>query len=223
MKGKRTFTITEAEQIKVLINQKLKATATEQKSIRNKIRKLGFYASDFGLNGGYTVNDFTGYITVIGEGKISNSILFKKNIPIQIKTTIGKRNESDEAYIINICDKILKEDALRQHRFDFLLGDSGVKLPVDAYYPKHNLVIEYLEKQHTESVKFFDRRETVSGVGRGEQRKIYDERRRVLIPKNGIQFITFCYSEFEHKSNKKLNRITEKDKEIIKNKLKKIL
>ncbi|WP_309751901.1 hypothetical protein [Novosphingobium sp.] len=45
-------------------------------------------------------------------------------------------------------------------------------LPVDAWYPELALVIEYRERQHSEAVKFFDQRETVSGVGRGEQRRI---------------------------------------------------
>ena len=44
-------------------------------------------------------------------------------------------------------------------------------------------MIEYCERQHTEAVAFFDHNErlTVSGVTRGEQRKIYDQRRRDLL------------------------------------------
>lgn len=222
MKGKKNFTQAEAEQIKALIVKKLKADATEQKSIRNKIRKLGFFASDFGLRGGYTVNDFLRYITIAG-GAVSTTSpsVIKNSITPKIKQSDAKRRDSDETYIISICDEILNEESLKQHRFNFLRGDSGVMLPVDAYYPNHNLVIEFMEKQHSEPVKFFDKKQTVSGVGRGEQRKIYDERRKELIPKNGINFITFSYNEFEHKSNKRLVRNIESDKEIIKNKLKK--
>ena len=58
----------------------------------------------------------------------------------------ARRAKSDEAWIIDICDRILGIKALRQHRFPFLLGDPGragrrVQLPVDAYYPDLNLVV----------------------------------------------------------------------------------
>jgi hypothetical protein len=95
-------------------------------------------------------------------------------------TPISKSKDSDENYVLNLCDEVLNQKGLRQHRFDFLRGDSGTKLPVDIYYPSLNLVIEYRETQHTNSVKHFDKPDvmTVSGVHRGEQRKIYDQRRR---------------------------------------------
>jgi len=110
--------------------------------------------------------------------------------------------------------------ALRQHRFDFLKGDSGTRLPVDAYYPSLNLVVEFKERQHTEEVKFFDRRQTVSGVGRGDQRKLYDQRRRDILPKHGIKLIELDYSDFEHTSGKKLVRNKENDLKVIREKLK---
>ncbi|WP_304063623.1 hypothetical protein [Pedobacter glucosidilyticus] len=110
----------------------------------------------------------------------------------------------------------MKQKALRQYRFDFLRGDSGVKLPVDAYYPDLKLVIEYRERQHTEEVKFFDKRITSSGVSRGEQRKQYDEKRRIVIPKNGLQLIEINYSDLEHTKSKRLMRNTELDWESIK-------
>jgi hypothetical protein len=92
------------------------------------------------------------------------------------------RADSDEHYLIDICDRVLGRTALRQHRFDFLVGDPGrsgrcARLPVDAWYPDLKLVIEVMEVQHSEAVPLFDRRQTVSGVARGEQRRIYDRRR----------------------------------------------
>ncbi|MDV3858721.1 hypothetical protein CMT88_11535 [Elizabethkingia anophelis] len=133
---------------------------------------------------------------------------------------VSNREHSDEAYILNLCDELLGLLGLRQHRFDFLKGDSGTKLPVDIYYPRLKLVIEYREKQHSEEVKFFDQRKTSSGMTRGEQRKKYDELRRIEIPKNDISLIEFDYSEFEHKKTKKLSREREKDIKIIETKLK---
>ncbi|KGN75654.1 hypothetical protein HQ47_01590 [Porphyromonas macacae] len=58
MKGKRKFTEDEANKIRSLISQKLLASTKEQKKIREKIRDLGFYFSDFSNKKGYTVDDF---------------------------------------------------------------------------------------------------------------------------------------------------------------------
>ncbi|MBL4561823.1 MAG: hypothetical protein JKX79_12660 [Labilibaculum sp.] len=223
MKGRSHFSNTEVEQLKILITQKLKADSNAQKGIRNKIRKIGFYASDFGLRGGYTVSDFLHVITTDDTIKTKTVAATKTTSLTKAKTAKGGRKDSDEAYIINICDKVLQEKAIRQHRFDFLRGDSGVKLPVDAFYVKHNLVIEYMEKQHSEPVEFFDKKQTVSGVGRGEQRKMYDERKKILIPENGINFLALNYSEFKHRSNKTLLRDLANDEVVIKLKLEKYL
>ncbi len=49
-----------------------------------------------------------------------------------------------------------------------MLGDPGKnarrsKLPVDAYFPESNLIVEYREKQHLQPVGFMDKRITISG------------------------------------------------------------
>lgn len=218
MKSKQSFTRAEAEEIVNLINEKLKATPTKQKGIRDKIRKIGFYASDYGFRDGYTAEQFLQVANIVG-GKSPDKPVSEIKAPIvQQERTIAKsnlRSQSDESYVIDLCDEILKLKALRQHRFDFLVGDSGTKLPVDAYYPSLNLVIEFKERQHTEEVKFFDKRQTVSGMGRGEQRKLYDQRRREVLPKQGIKLIELDYSDFEHSNNKKLLRNKKSDLMVI--------
>lgn len=118
------------------------------------------------------------------------------------KPIITKHKIKDEIYVIDLCDEILGTKALRQHCFDFLRGDSingkrGRKLRVDAYYESKNLVIEYNEKQHTEDVAFFDRKKTISGITRKEQRKLYDERRKVVLPQHGISLVVISYNDFE--------------------------
>jgi hypothetical protein len=117
----------------------------------------------------------------------------------------------DEKYIIGLCDSILKEKGSPQHRFDFLRGDSGRRLPVDAFYAEHRLVIEFHEKQHTEGVPFFDKRPTVSGVPRGEQRSIYDQRRREVLIENKIKLLVLSIQEFPHTRRKKLLLEAEED------------
>ena len=132
----------------------------------------------------------------------------------------------DETYILDICDKVLIHKSCRQHRFSFLLGDANKKgtrrkLPVDAFYPCLNLVLEYREKQHSEPVKIFDRRETISGCTRGEQRRKYDQRRRDVLaePEHGLCLVEFDYSEFAHRANKRLIQNEQDDTEIVKRKL----
>lgn len=133
----------------------------------------------------------------------------------------------DENYVLDMCDRVLNQTSTRQHKFDFLLGDTNsngiaVRLPVDAYYENLNLVIEYRERQHTESVTFFDKpnRMTVSGVHRGEQRKIYDERRRNLIPKNGLTLVEISYTDFSHDNQKRIIRNEKQDPEVVRKLLK---
>jgi hypothetical protein len=104
---------------------------------------------------------------------------------------VPSRTLSNEAYVIDLRDEVLDAPALRRHRFGFLRRDAapgkqGARLPVDAYYPDHHLVVEYRELQHTESIPIMDRRLTASGVDRGAQRAIYDQRRCGLLPRHGI-------------------------------------
>lgn len=223
MKSKPSFAKAEADEIVKLIIAKQKAEPTKQKRIRDKIRQLGFFASDYGFRDGYTAEQFLSVAKIVD----SNNILAIQLPPqIKLKPAVASglvsksRSESDESYVIDLCDEVLQQKSLRQHRFDFLRGDSGTKLPVDAYYPSLNLVIEFKERQHTEQVKFFDKRQTVSGMGRGDQRVLYDQRRREVLPKQGIKLIELDYSDFEHTGRKKLVRNREVDLKVIFKKLK---
>ena len=115
----------------------------------------------------------------------------------------------DEDYILDLCDEVLQEKSARQYRgFAFLTGDTGRRLPVDAYYASRNLVVECHERQHTEDVTFFDKpsKMTCSGVSRKEQRRIYDDRRRSLLPANQISLVILDFSMFECDAKKRLRR-----------------
>lgn len=163
------------------------------------------------------------YWYIVREGAEYEPLVPANTISKKQKAVL-KRESSDEYYIIDLCDEILQLKASRQHTFDFLEGDlhkNGVtrtKLPLDAYYLSLNLVVEYLERQHTEEVSLFDKpdRLTVSGVSRGEQRKKYDERRRKVLKSKEIGLVEVDYSLFEFDKQKKLVRNKEKDIEILK-------
>jgi hypothetical protein len=129
------------------------------------------------------------------------------------------RTHSDETYVIGLCNRVLRREALRGHRFAFLVGDKGHRLPVDAYYSDLNLVVEYRERQHTESVSLFDNRPTISGMSRGLQRARYDQRRRDVLPKHGLRLVELDYSQFPHDGRKRLKR-TRQDISVVRKVLK---
>jgi hypothetical protein len=119
--------------------------------------------------------------------------------------------------VIDLCDEVLGVAALRQHRFPWLLGDASpttgrrAALPVDAYWPDLNLVVEFYERQHDEAVTFFDKpdRLTVSGVHRGLQRALYDERRRELIPQYGIELVIVTLDNLRHRRGKIIRNLAQ--------------
>ena len=55
-----------------------------------------------------------------------NSILMESSSIATLKKPNSREN-SDEHYIINLCDDVLGEKASRQHSFDFLRGDACKK------------------------------------------------------------------------------------------------
>lgn len=134
----------------------------------------------------------------------------------------SSRDDSDEAYVVDLCDAILGEPARRQHRFDWLRGDPGRDerrhtLPVDAYYPERRLVIEYRERQHDEPVAHFDKpgRLTVSGVHRGIQRRIYDDRRAVEVPAHGLRLVVLRPNDLAANKRGRLLRDRASDEAVL--------
>lgn len=62
MKGKREFTKSEIEELKSLISQKVKSDRIKQKSLRNRMRNIGFYISDFTEKKDFNIDDFNNLI-----------------------------------------------------------------------------------------------------------------------------------------------------------------
>lgn len=228
MKGRTTFTADEFRRIRELVRELENAGGTAaKKGLRQKIRNIGLYWSEVAQGTDYSVANLDalasrGVLKVTGQKPGAVTSLSPATIAVPEKWTFSigsisgrgrSRSASDEHYVIDLCDEVLKQTAFRQHRFPFLLGDSGTMLPVDAYYEKLNLVIEYYERQHSEAVAFFDRRQTVSGVSRGEQRRIYDDRRRTELPKHGIRLLVISWSDFG--TSKKLLRDHGRDINIV--------
>jgi hypothetical protein len=136
------------------------------------------------------------------------------------KKEIGLLNieNSDEFYLVNLCDELLNEKASRKHTFDTLVGrlhkkgKMRTKLPLDAYYKDLKLVIEFFEKKETEES---DEREA--------QRKFYDQRKKDVLQKKEISLIEINYALFECNENDRLIRDKEKDSKVLKGILKNFL
>lgn len=85
-----------------------------------------------------------------------------------------KRTDSDETYVLDLIAEIIDENYKGQMKFDTLLGDPGKagqrrKLPVDAYFPEANLIVEYTEKQHSQPINIMDRRMTIRILRQGDR------------------------------------------------------
>lgn len=137
------------------------------------------------------------------------------------------RLNSEENYVLNLCDEILQEKGQRQHTFGFLLGDvhrdgkTRTRLPVNAYYEQANLVVEYLEFQSPDDDT--SEKMTVSGVSRAEQRKIYHQRKKEVFRKKQIPLVEIKYKDLLHDKNNQLLRDQEQDTRVIKRLLMKYL
>lgn len=91
-----------------------------------------------------------------------------------------------EEYVVSLLAEILGEEPERGKSYPWARGDTSQKtgharqLPFDAVWESRRLIVEVDESQHRQSEPFFDHLErvTVSGVHRGEQRRIYDQRKR---------------------------------------------
>ncbi|MER6649822.1 hypothetical protein ABT248_04665 [Streptomyces sp. NPDC000971] len=135
---------------------------------------------------------------------------------------MSRRDDSDEAYVVGLCSQVLGEAALPQHKFDWLLGDPGdggrrAKLPVDAYWPGHRLVVEYRELQHDRPTPHFDKPEkmTISGVHRGVQRALYDARRDAEIPAHGLRLVVIRPADLDGNNSGRLRRNQEADLTVL--------
>jgi len=131
------------------------------------------------------------YWYLVREGK---AYAPKEQISAVSKKEQGKQNiiNSDEYYLVNLCDELLGQEASRKHTFDTLVGrlhkkgKGRTKLPLDAYYEDLKLVLEFFRKQTSE-----DESE------RDAQRKFYDQRKKEVLEKKKIRLIEINYALFE--------------------------
>jgi hypothetical protein len=100
-------------------------------------------------------------------------------------------------YVIGLVSELLGESPEREKRFPWATGDVSPKtgraalLPFDAVWESQRLIVEVDENQHRQPVPFWDKPDklTVSGVSRGVQRRLYDERKRAAAREHGYAVV----------------------------------
>tara|TARA_R110002050_G_scaffold4573_2_gene22111 strand:+ start:24033 stop:24767 length:735 start_codon:yes stop_codon:yes gene_type:complete len=154
----------------------------------------------------------------------------KSYIPKEPINTITKKKQSilniqnsDEFYLVNLCDELLELKASRKHTFDELVGNlhkrgkRRTKLPLDAYYADLKLVVEFFMNKGV--VEELDEKEQARII----QIKRYDQLKKKVILKKDLKLIEINYDFFECDETNKLLRNTEQDKLILSGVLKDFL
>lgn len=162
-------------------------------------------------------NENTVYWYLVREGEKYEP---KEAIPVITKKQqrLLDIKNSDEYYLVDLCDEILGEEASRKHIFDSIVGNlhkhgkGRTKLPVDAYYKNLKLVIEFYK----------DRSETQEEPSEKEQARVaqityYDELKKKRILKMELRLLKIKFSRFELNDTGKLIRNTEEDIAVLKN------
>lgn len=204
---------------------------TSDKSFRSFLRKLESSDTLEEIPSVFHSGKNTSWLFYNADYKNTNKEQMKDSVTCTQNTKLSSQKIKDEQYVLDLCDEVLNTTAYRQHRFEFLVGDKGrngrcTKLPVDGFYPEHNLVIEYHEIQHSNPVPLFDDKMTCSGISRREQRRLYDQRRRDILPQHGIDLIEISYSDFNlasGKTGKKISKNYKSDIEVVKRFLRKYI
>ncbi len=149
MEGKNTFTISEIKQLEELIILRNKVDASKQKSVREKMRKIGFYGKDdWGLND-LQIKDLNGLIKsgrikVIGgngaEPLLSNSL--KNNIvaPNRSINITFSENAVDIQSVLSLFSKnFFDPKADNETKIDDSCGNYIICLRNNCSLPKVNI------------------------------------------------------------------------------------
>lgn len=173
--------------------------------------------------------------TVHAERKTENTYWYlvregKKYTPKEEIPEITKKQQhlldiqnSDENYLINLCDELLDKKASRKHTFDTLVGNlhkrgkGRTKLPLDAYYKDFKLVIEFFQTNNP--VNEVDEKEQA----RVAQIKYYDTLKKEAVLNKSFRYMKINYAQFECDDTNKLIRNTENDILVLKDILKDFL
>lgn len=130
---------------------------------------------------------------------------------------------SDEFYLVNLCDELLEQKASRKHTFDTLVGNlhkrgkGRTKLPLDAYYKDLKLVIEFKRKNEILDESDSKEQARITQISR------YDALKKKAILKKDLRLMVINYASFECDDTNKLIRNTSHDMLVLRDLLKDFL
>lgn len=93
-------------------------------------------------------------------------------------------SSNEERHAVAIVAEILGETPHTQHSFPWLRARTGRMMHVDAYFPRHNLAVEYDGKQHRQFIRWYHR--TADAFARLQQR---DADKDQLLAAHGITLL----------------------------------
>ncbi len=134
-----------------------------------------------------------------------------------------ERANSDEKYLVDIINSLLGKKGTEKQTFDYLLGDlhqdgeTRTELPVDLYFWELKLAIEFVNhpKTREQLIPQKQKKMTVSGVTRAEQRVKYFDRKKKVLTKKGIDFVEIPLAGFTCNEELKLVRNAEDDERVL--------
>ncbi len=154
----------------------------------------------------------------------------KRYTPKEVISSISKKEQnilnvqnSDEFYLVNLCDELLEQKASRKHTFDTLVGNlhkrgkGRTKLPLDAYYGDLKLVIEF--SREDEVFEELDSKQQARMI----QIQRYNQLKKKAILNKELRLMEIKYASFECDETNKLIRNAENDKLVLRDMLKDFL
>ncbi|WP_144720148.1 hypothetical protein [Agrococcus jejuensis] len=111
------------------------------------------------------------------------------------------RVNSDEHYVLSLCEQIVGRRALREFAFDWLRADPDArgtrrKLPVDAYWPEFAAAAQYYAGPIIPDL--------ATASERTLQRIAYDQRRRTELARYRIELVEISSEQLAHRGTKLL-------------------
>lgn len=141
---------------------------------------------------------------------MSRSLREAKGLDIPLSTGPIRIN-SDEHYVLSLCERIIGRRSLREYAFDWLRADPDArgnrrKLPVDAYWPEHSVAAQYYAGPIIPDL--------ATASDRTLQRIAYDHRRRTELARYRIELVEISSEQLAHRGTK-LVRDAEHDLTVL--------
>lgn len=108
MAGRRTFRQVELDELRRLIREKQTADRDRQKILRGKMRRIGFYISDFADYSGFTVSDFDDLLQrgLISSSDAASSVAARKPAAARAEPLRGQASTADSAGALAWYDEL---------------------------------------------------------------------------------------------------------------------